>query len=66
MKTASNTQQLGTKIEENCDFKEILQKIQTHTHTQRYIQQKQKQTVEKTSNKKQMKYLYTSYRSMLR
>ena len=31
MKTASNTQQLGTKIEENCDFKEILQKIQTHT-----------------------------------
>ena len=65
MKTASNTQQLGTKIEENCDFKEILQKIQTHT--QRYsIQQKQKQTVEKTSNKKQMKYLYTSYRSMLR
>ena len=31
VKTASNTQQLGTKIEENCDFKEILQKIQTHT-----------------------------------
>ena len=64
MKTASNTQQLGTKIEENCDFKETLQKIQTHTKV--YIQQKQKQTVEKTSNKKQMKYLYTSYRSMLR